>query len=139
MADHHAPRRASAHVERDHSGFDLAGFVSSGSNLQATINLLVDFVDTHFQEPVSLKTLSYEYELSPAYLGQQFKKKTGKSFTDYINGLRISRAKELLRETSLKEKSIALEVGYSDHNYFYRVFKKYEKISPSQFRKQLQG
>jgi len=117
----------------------LVGFVSSGSNLQATINLLVDFVDTHFQEPVSLKTLSYEYELSPAYLGQQFKKKTGKSFTDYINGLRISRAKELLRETSLKEKSIALEVGYADHNYFYRVFKKYEKISPSQFRKQLPG
>jgi hypothetical protein len=32
MADHHAPRRASAHVERDHSGFDLAGFVSSGSS-----------------------------------------------------------------------------------------------------------
>jgi len=84
---------------------------------------------------LSLKTLSYEYKISPAYLGQQFKKVTGKSFTDHINGLRINRAKDLLKNTSLKEKSIALEVGYSDHNYFYRVFKKYELISPSLYRK----
>ena len=117
------------------TSLQLISFISKDTNPQTTINILIDYVDTHFQEPLSLKTLSYEYKISPAYLGQQFKKVTGKSFTDHINGLRINRAKYLLKNTSLKEKSIALEVGYSDHNYFYRVFKKYELISPSLYRK----
>ncbi len=117
----------------------LIDLIRSEGSSQSTIQLIIQYIDQHFHEPLSLKTLSYDYNISPAYLGQQFKKEVGMSFTDYLNGLRITRAKELLASSNLKEKSIALEVGYADHNYFYRVFKKYEKISPSTYRKTARG
>lgn len=114
---------------------DIVEFLKNQNNTKTLIALIIDDINTNFSEPVSLKTLAAKYEISASYLGQLFRKETGKNFTDYLNLLRIERAKTLLASTELKEKSISLEIGYSDHNYFYRVFKKYEGVSPSTYRK----
>ena len=55
-------------------------------------------------------------------------------FTDYLNNIRITKAKELMIKTSLKSNEIAIRVGYTNSNYFYRVFKKYTGEYPSEFK-----
>ncbi|MBO9610137.1 MAG: helix-turn-helix transcriptional regulator, partial [Paenibacillaceae bacterium] len=60
-----------------------------------------------------------------------FKKQSGITLNHYINMYRISKAKELLRDVTLKLADIAEMVGYSSENYFSKVFKKYEGFSPS--------
>ena len=64
-----------------------------------------------------------------------FKQNTGITINDYINLFRIQKAKELLSDVTLKLYDISPAVGYNDENYFSKVFKKYEGISPAEYRK----
>jgi two-component system response regulator YesN len=87
-----------------------------------------------YPEDMSLKSLGQQYNIHPVYLGQLFHKETNVSFTDYINKYRIERAKALLRETPMKVQDIAREVGYWETGYFYKQFKKYVGISPTDYK-----
>ncbi len=97
------------------------------------IQQIVDFVDKNYHEPMSLKVISNTFNLSAAYLGRLFKEETGECFSKYLNELRIEEAKKLLISTPEKANRIALEVGYSDSNYFYNTFKKYTGMYPSEY------
>ena len=66
------------------------------------------------------------------------KEKSGRSFKQILNDIRIAEGKKLLIETNLSVKEICYEIGYSLPNHFRRVFKQYENVSPSDFRKQNQ-
>ncbi|HZK26497.1 MAG TPA: helix-turn-helix transcriptional regulator, partial [Thermoclostridium sp.] len=72
--------------------------------------------------------------VSTSYLSRMFKKELGVNFIDYLNGLRVEKAKELLIDSQYKTYEVAEEVGISDAHYFSRLFKKYEGISPTEFR-----
>ena len=63
-----------------------------------------------------------------------FKMRTGYYFADYMNHLRINRAKTLLYQTTCSIKEIAYQVGFLDEKYFMRVFKKNEGITAMQYR-----
>jgi len=106
---------------------------------RSPIEKIVEYVKTHSEEPLSLKVLSYRFNLSAAYLGQIFRKETGRSFSSYLNEIRIERAKKLLENHQLKEYEVARETGYSDASYFYRIFKKQTGMNPSEYREQLTG
>ncbi len=95
---------------------------------------ILDYINMNYSANISLKTLAYRFSLSQAYLGQLVKRRTGMLFSDYINGIRIGRAKDMLVNSSLKENRISELVGYSDSNYFYRVFKKYVGVYPSEYK-----
>lgn len=71
---------------------------------------------------------------SKNYFGQLFKSETGMTVNEYLNFLRVDRAKKLLRETNLKIYEIAYQTGFSDHFYFSIVFKKIIGISPKEYR-----
>ncbi len=73
--------------------------------------------------------------INSAYLGRIFKTETGEFFTDYLNKVRIDKAKELLLNTNLKASDISVKVGFVNNNYFYTIFKKYTGINPGDFRK----
>ncbi len=90
---------------------------------------------THLSDDLSLKEYALKYHINATYLGQLFKQETGLSFPKYLNSHRIEKAKILLRESHCKTADIAKKVGYSDPNYFYRIFKTYVGISPSEFKK----
>ena len=103
------------------------------------IKRIVEYINTHSHEALSLKTLSYKYDLSAAYLGQIFKKETGQSFSAYLNDIRIDQAKKLLQNRHLKEYEVAREIGYTDASYFYRIFKKQTGMNPSEYRENIEN
>jgi ABC-type sugar transport system substrate-binding protein/AraC-like DNA-binding protein len=110
--------------------------LTGGKGRKRLIERIVEYVDKNYTSPLSLKVLGYQYGITAAYLGQLFKKQTGYTFTNYLNALRVRKAKKLFQYTALKANEIADEVGYNDPNYFYTVFKKYTGIYPSEYRKQ---
>ncbi|WP_408892738.1 response regulator [Paenibacillus taichungensis] len=98
------------------------------------VNQVLQHIDKHYAEELSLKLLGAHYHLHPVYLGQLFHKETGDTFAEYINKYRIERAKEQLRNSNLKVHEIARNVGYWETGYFYKQFRKYVGISPTDFK-----
>ena len=92
------------------------------------------YIDMHYQEDISLDDLSGMYDISPFYFSKVFKTQTGVTFTDYITGVRVNKARELLEGTNKSMKEICSEVGYSDPNYFSRIFKKNTGVTPTEYK-----
>ncbi|MFB5762082.1 response regulator [Paenibacillus medicaginis] len=99
-----------------------------------TVGQVLNYIHAHYADELSLKLLGAQYHLHPVYLGQLFQKETGETFAEYINKYRIERAKEQLKNTSLKVHEIARNVGYWETGYFYKQFRKYVGISPTDFK-----
>ncbi|NWL86699.1 DNA-binding response regulator [Paenibacillus sp. 79R4] len=98
------------------------------------VAMLLEQVREHYAEELSLKTLSQKLDMHPNYLGQLFQQEVGLSFSDYVNQYRIEKATQLLIHTDQKTAEIAVSVGYIDTSYFYRQFKKYAGVSPTELR-----
>ena len=96
-----------------------------------------EYIARHFEQDITLNDISERFFINPYYFSQLFKKRTGVTYQKYLTGIRIARAKKLLEETDLKLFEISEMVGYSDVNYFRRVFEKYEGEKPNEYRKQL--
>ena len=75
--------------------------------------------------------------LSPYYFSKLFKEETGENFIEYLTKLRIQKAKELLVDKEKSMKEICGQVGYSDPNYFSRIFKKSVGVTPTEYREAL--
>lgn len=90
------------------------------------------YIRTHYSQ-ISLNEVAKSVALSPAYLSNLFKRETGKSYSQYLNRVRIEASKQLLRENhSLAD--VAQRVGFSDQSYFTNVFRKYEGMSPNRWK-----
>lgn len=72
--------------------------------------------------------------ISPNYLRQMFKKKTGETFIEYLTNQRMKKATELLTDCSLKISEVTEQVGYASQSYFTKCFKKYYNITPTEYR-----
>jgi AraC-like DNA-binding protein len=97
---------------------------------------IVNYIDFHFTEDLSLSTLSERFAMNPSYLSMLFKKKTMSTLTDYINNRRIDFSKRLLETTTFPINNIAREMGFEDVNYYTRLFRKKTGTTPSAFRKE---
>lgn len=98
---------------------------------------IIDYALGHYKEELSLKTLAEKFHGNPAYIGQIFRKDTGKSFADYVKQIRIDRAKELLVQTSLNAKDIGEKTGFLSSTYFSTVFRKETGLSPERYRQEM--
>lgn len=94
-----------------------------------------DYIRGHCTEPLTIVRLARLTGKSPSYLITSYRKRYGESPLADMHRLRINRACELLASTSLSVEAIALQLGYCDASYFYRMFKQRTGLSPSQFRK----
>jgi AraC-like DNA-binding protein len=97
---------------------------------------IVNYIDFHFTEDLSLSTLSERFSMNPSYLSMLFKKKTQSTLTDYINSKRIDFSKRLLETTTFPINNIAREIGFEDVNYYTRLFRKKTGTTPRAFRKE---
>lgn len=87
--------------------------------------------------PLKLENIAPLFGYNCSYLGKLFKQKTQKSFNTYLDELRIKMSKELLQRGDLKIYEVAEKVGYSNVDYFSTKFKKYEGVSPAEYRKHM--
>jgi two-component system response regulator YesN len=107
----------------------LIGFIEQmrqyvQNNSQLLTNQAVNYIQQNFDKKISLKDVAESLNLSKQYLCSIFKKETGENVSFYINKLRIEKAKMLLHKKDRKIKEIFEEVGYSNQQYFSKVFKK---------------
>ncbi|QRG66581.1 response regulator transcription factor [Brevibacillus choshinensis] len=94
------------------------------------------FIQDHTDGDLRLQTLADFVHLNPIYLSQLFKAQTGENVSDYVTRMRMKRAKQLLRETSLKIYDISRLVGYQSPKHFMIVFKKEVGMTPGGYRDQ---
>ncbi|CAH1221686.1 Protein-glutamate methylesterase/protein-glutamine glutaminase [Paenibacillus auburnensis] len=94
------------------------------------------YIDEHYSRQLTLTEVAREFHFNPSYLSNYFTLHNKEGFNEYLNRVRIGKACLLLKESpSLSIAEISSLVGYSDHSYFTRVFRKLMGISPSQYRK----
>jgi len=97
-----------------------------------------EYIEQHYTDPdLSLNEVACHVNLSASHFSVVFSQETGQTFKEYLIETRISRAKELLRMTSLRSVDIAYQVGYNDPHYFSSVFKKNTGLTPMEFRSRI--
>ena len=99
------------------------------------ISLVKSFLDEHYKEKLSLESVSSHFFIDKHYLARLFKEHYGVTLVTYLQQVRITHAKRMLRFTDKSIEEIGLECGIGELNYFSRVFKKLEGVSPSEFRR----
>ncbi|MFF2753071.1 AraC family transcriptional regulator [Psychrobacillus sp. NPDC058041] len=93
------------------------------------------YIHEHYNENITVQDLASIENYNRSYYSEWFLKETGKSPSAYIQEVRINKAKELLCNTNLPILHIAIQVGFEHQSSLTRIFQKYEKVTPSQFRK----
>jgi len=93
------------------------------------------YIFQHYDEKLTLNRISNAVSINPQHLHRTFKIVTGSTPLQFLHQVRIEKAKELLKTSSLSATDISIKVGYSSLSHFSRVFKEKEHISPSAFRK----
>ncbi|MDL2206105.1 response regulator [Eubacteriales bacterium OttesenSCG-928-N13] len=102
---------------------------------KGVIGEIEKYIQMNYMTDINLKAVATEFHLNSAYLGQQFKKKTGASFNRYIGDIRIKQAKKLLATSDLRIYEIAEQVGYQSTDYFTNKFQASVGQSPTEYRK----
>ena len=99
---------------------------------------VITYIDEHFREKIYIEELSAMINVSPDYFTKMFKESIGKTPIDYINGMRVNSAMELLCTTDMSMTEIADSIGFCNPNYFHKIFKQYMLTSPLAYRKSAQ-
>lgn len=97
----------------------------------------ISYIEEHYQEKLKLSDVAEQVYVSQWHLSKLLNKYQGRNFSEILNGVRIAKAMELLKEPSLRIGDIAEEVGFLDMAHFSRVFKKIVGISANEYRNQL--
>ncbi len=106
----------------------------NNKSIKLVLRKAINYIQKHYKEQITLNIVAEHVYVSTSYLSRMFKKELGINFIDYLNGLRIEKAKELLMDPKYKTYEVAEKVGINDAHYFSRLFKKYVGISPTEFK-----
>lgn len=94
-----------------------------------------EYIEMHFQEKITLTSLADKFGYTPNYISSSFRKKFGLTVIQYLNQIRLLHACQLLTQTNMNIQEVAESIGFSDGNYFTRIFTREYHISPSAYRK----
>lgn len=125
---------------REISGFqspprstDYAGTISN-IPVSSPVYPAIAYIERNRHERISMQDMAKLCHLSTSYFSKLFLKETGENYTDYFNRKKINWAKDALSNTDENINLISLNLGFQDTSYFVKVFKRYEGITPSQYR-----
>lgn len=100
-----------------------------------TIQECCDYIRTHMEDELSATVLSDQFGYTPYYLSRRFKSETGMSLSEYVDSVRIEKAKSLLLSTNENIASIASLLHYCSSTYFCEIFRRLTGMKPSEYRK----
>lgn len=99
------------------------------------IKKIMEYIDHHYDQPLTLTEVAGHFHFNPSYFSTYFSTHSGESFNEYVTKIRIEKAVDLLGQHHISISEISEKVGYGDHSYFCKVFKKLKGMSPSSYRK----
>src|ERR1044072_1077658 len=108
--------------------------LSPDTDIDHRLKMVMPFIEANGDRQLSLHEIAQSINVSPWHLCRLFKTATGTSVNQYILGLRMQKAKELLETTCLRVKETMNRVGIRDESHFGRTFKKLFGVSPTQYR-----
>lgn len=115
----------------------LSGRGSITNKSRYIVESIHQVIAVNYKDPMfKVNHIADELCYTSAYLCMVYKKVTGSTINDYLNSYRIGKSERLLRDSTMKLAEIAAKVGYSNENYFSKVFKKHKGISPKEYRTQ---
>ena len=94
----------------------------------------IKFINNNFNKDISLDDTAKHIGVSSSYLSRTFKDDCGKGFNEYLNMVRVGKAKLYLNNEEIKLKSIIYKVGFNNYNYFFKVFKNITGMTPVEYR-----
>ena len=104
-------------------------------SLDDRIPRMLAFIEKNYEQDLRLEDMAEEFNFNYHYLSAYFHQHMKEGFSDYLNGIRTAKACDLLENTDLSIAQISEKVGYSEHSYFCRVFKKVTGKTPSVYRR----
>ena len=116
---------------------DLLGSdIHTDSRSRALFEAVRRFIDENHASALTRDSVAGEFYISPNYLSHLFQKTGNVGFNEYLTQTRLEHARQLLKGYDLKIKDIAARCGFTDSNYFCRLFRKHTERSPSEYRRQ---
>lgn len=128
------PDYYSAEKLKEKTVLEPSGKEGSVDSPKQIIPKAMQYIREKYNEDITLEEVASFVLVSPYYFSKLFKEFTGKNYVDYITEYRVQKAKEMIKKGELSIKEICFEVGYNDPNYFSRVFKKVEGVTPSEYK-----
>ncbi|WP_165444031.1 helix-turn-helix transcriptional regulator [Lachnoclostridium sp. Marseille-P6806] len=103
--------------------------------MEPDIEKALHLIDTRFSQPLTLKSVSVQLGLNPAYFSHKFRVSTGHTFKEYLNNARIRQATHQLIVSDDSITKVAMDCGFTSSNYFKDLFRRYMGCSPRDYRK----
>lgn len=101
------------------------------------LDKILAYIEQHYTEPLKLSEIASHFHFNASYLSSYFSTHHSEGFSEYLNRVRIKKSMELLANSTVSISNISGMVGYSEHSYFCKVFKRITGISPGSYRKEL--
>ena len=105
-----------------------------GRKTFSNIKLIKEWIRSNYYIPLSIQDIATEFGYNPDYLSALFKKTTGSTLVNYINKTKIEMSKSVLSNYDLTIKEAAYSCGFTDEKYYMKIFKKFEGMTPTQYR-----
>ena len=121
---------ASRHAEGDESRESI-----SLNATHKTVSEVAAYINNSFYEDITLEKISERFYISQSYFSRTFRRVTGVSFVEYLNGVRVKEAQRLLATTDMGVSKISDAVGYKNLTHFGRSFRNIVGMSPSEYRR----
>lgn len=120
---------------------DVNDLIESGQDgsMERLIQGVKSYVDEHYRTGITLNTMAQQVNMSSSQLSKLFYEYIGENFSDYITGLKVRKAKELLKGTDNRMYEIADYLGFTDAYYFSSWFKRTVGVTPTDYRAEFSG
>lgn len=107
-------------------------------SVHSPIDRAIAYIDQNYYKELDLVLLSQLVSMNSSYFSSQFKKKTGLSFSTYLQNVRLEKAKNMLLHSDQKLHEISAAIGIGNVKYFCRLFKNYTGVTPTEYKRQFQ-
>ena len=114
---------------------ELKMILSDNFNEEDSIKNIIEYINSNYATYLDLGAISQKFNFNYSYLSSYFSNHCKEGFSEYLNKIRVEKACELLKDNKHYVSEISSMVGYSDHSYFCRVFKKITGYTPSSYRR----
>lgn len=111
------------------------GINQSSVPIDPRILAIQEYINNHFQEKITTKTISEKLNISPTYFRHLFTNQLGISFKSYLTHVRMAQARKLLIATDINIIDVIMECGFTNANHFYQLFFDLTNMTPADFRK----